>query len=83
MRKHLSSAKSAKDKPILVDLDDMALAMYADSMFMNDEEYDELKAQQQYAKDNRLRPSDVVTAVVFLAVCIAAIVFTIVFWNYK
>jgi hypothetical protein len=45
MRKHLSSAKSAKDKYTLVDLDDLALAMHADSTFMSDTEYEAAQAR--------------------------------------
>jgi hypothetical protein len=77
------STSRAKDKAILVDLDDMALAMYADSMFLTDQEYANLKAQQQYAKDNKLRTRDIVTAVVFLVVTIAAIIIATTCWGFQ
>jgi hypothetical protein len=47
MSKHLSSAKSAKDKNT-VNLDELALAMHADATFMSDEDY--AAAQARLAK---------------------------------
>jgi hypothetical protein len=52
MSKHLSSAKSAKDKMTLVDLDDLALAMHADATFMSDKDYE--AAQARLAKRKQI-----------------------------
>jgi hypothetical protein len=50
MPSHLSSAKSAKDKRSLSNLDDLDLAMKTDSRFNNHLEYDPVKAEIRHAK---------------------------------
>jgi predicted lipid-binding transport protein (Tim44 family) len=60
MHNPLSSASSAKDKLILVDLDDLALAMHADATGMTDEEYATAQAeldQRKARKQPPLRPT--------------------------
>jgi hypothetical protein len=51
---HLSSAKSAKDKRILSNLDDLNLTLRLESPFMTDTEREALKAEARHAKRRQI-----------------------------
>jgi len=82
-----SSASSAKDDGNTLDLNELALAMYADSLGLTDEEYEELRARNRRPKHMQ-PPQNPTTAEAFVAgafvmLIVAAIVITITHWGWK
>ena len=80
MRKNPSSTSSAKDETL--DLNELALAMYADSLGLTDKEYEELRAMHQ----KKTKLGEIlggITAGAFLCLSIAAIYVAATHWGWK
>jgi hypothetical protein len=78
--KHVSTS-SAKDDNETLDLNELALAMYADSLGLTDKEYEELRALSRKASKAKLEA--IWTAIAFIAISVAAIVIAITNWGWK
>jgi hypothetical protein len=80
MSKNPSSTSSAKDDSEIMDLNELALAQYADCLGLTDREYEELKAM---CRPKPKLGAAGLTAIAFIAVSVGAIVIAITNWGWK
>jgi hypothetical protein len=81
--KPVSTSSAKDDMNETLDLNELALAMYADSLGLTDKEYEELKAMSRKRKPKLEAIATGLTAIAFIALSIAAIVVTITNWGWK
>ena len=79
MKHKAVSTSSAKDDSGVLDLNEIALAQYADCLGLTDKEYEELKAMSQKRSTN----AEAFIAGAFIATAIAAIAIAITHWGWQ